>query len=90
VSAADPVCRLALAGGGVRWRAWDDVAVVYHPVSGDTHRVGKPSGAILRALADQGAMEAASLQTQVDPVGDVEHFQAVVGLLLDLDLLEQA
>ena len=82
--------RLALANAGVLWRTWDEVAVVYDPLSGDTHRIDKPSGAILRALADQGVIETASIRTLVDPTGDPEHFQAVVGLLLDLDVLEQA
>ncbi|WP_277621778.1 HPr-rel-A system PqqD family peptide chaperone [Kineobactrum sediminis] len=74
----------------MRWRAWDDATVIYDPISGDTHRIDKPSGAMLRALSEQGAMETARLRARVDPSGDEAHFLAVAGLLLDLDVLEQA
>ena len=45
--------RLAV-GHALRYRAWDtdDLAVVYHPLSGDTHLVDASALELLKLLAD--------------------------------------
>ncbi|MHB1245487.1 MAG: HPr-rel-A system PqqD family peptide chaperone [Sulfuriferula sp.] len=38
--------------GGLEWRQWQDSAVVYHGVSGNTHQISASAYAVLSALSD--------------------------------------
>lgn len=91
IAVTETVYRLAPAA--FEWRSWDGEAVIYDAFSGDTHRVARPAGHILRALEHEPAgLDPAGLQRRAggnDPGTDPAS-GAALEALLDLGIVEEA
>lgn len=58
-----------LPGPPLLWRCWDDEWVLYHPASGDTHRLPAVSARVLQRLE---AGPATAAEVVADLAGEVE------------------
>lgn len=71
------------------WRIWDGAAVVFEPLSGDTHRIEHPGGPVLALLADSDHSRSdveSALASEASP----EKLDEALDLLLALELVEPA
>ena len=70
-------------------RLWDGAAVVFEPLSGDTHRIAAPAGSILALLAGSDLSKAA-IESALKHEVPAEKVGEALDLLLAMELVEPA
>lgn len=81
--------RIRLARHRQSWRVWDGSAVIFEPLSGDTHRVDRPGGDILMLLADAGTdLTRQRLADKLSPIATRDRIDEALNVLIALDLVE--
>lgn len=81
-----PDCGLQPAASIPPWRVWDGNLVLYDPLSGDTHLLQAPAGAMFLEVLQRGGEQAKVLMDRhTDAPGEA---RAVLETLLQLGMLE--
>jgi len=77
--------RYTLHAPPLRWRTWDEAAVVHHEASGSTHFLDPLSAAVLRSLEDGPAVLANVAARAAEHLGipDDDDVEARVALVLE-------
>lgn len=84
-----PDSRFRLLRHRQSWRIWDGAAVVFEPLSGDTHRIDHPGGRVL-ALLTESEQSRTAIDSALAPETTTEAVDEALDLLLTLELVEPA
>lgn len=77
----------------MRWRSWDGEYLLYHPDSGDTHRLNAVGAAVLRAIDRTGTtteelIGRIAAELRMDPSTLGESIPELLDRFVDLGLVE--
>lgn len=79
----------------LRWKWWHEDAVVFNPLSGDTHRLNLIESAVLKSVCDNAGIDVASLFASVSQSLGVaddkslrDYFSALLEQYEELGLIE--